>query len=373
MHRASYESSYLTLLTEEEILNPFMVLNDTFSSISSPTYLQDEVFEILMLVLRRNYWMIYESPLILYKKYKKIMRLFEAGSLINIIKPDLSQSEIFITPYNEIDVNKESKEMYKFIPDPLSNAYQTITRKYNSDSLYSLRSDLYDLLFQGLMPTCVKYQYEFEVYVLDAIENINDLISALYLIHHHEHKELFAKDMEKLIRERERFVDRDNLYDYDCDIYDLYHYSQKEDIIKAIDVSKHILNTSNFWKLHGNPANILYYYHDFVFILDSYWVHFQTILKSGMDIDTKWQYPKDKKSELNDRGYKWIKKPWKYLHNQFEKKSINEWRQNLELCLEDVLSNQRIGYEIQLEHNETLNFIKALLFLQELANYEPKI
>ncbi|PUV23688.1 hypothetical protein [Sphingobacterium athyrii] len=374
MHHVEYQGSYITLLTEKEILNPYSVLKKTFNEFSSPTHIQDELFEILTLAIRRNYWMTYDSPLVIYKKYKKLLRLFEAGWLIEKIRPDLSLSEKFSIPYTNIKIKTRERERIITNSDPISNAYQALVSIYSSDPLYSLRSDLFNLLFEGLMPTCVNYSCEFDDYMAKAVQQMNILISTLLIIDRHEQRNVLSpRDVEILTKERDKFIARDTLYDYDVDLYHVFRYSKKEDLITAILISKEILNTNNFWKLHGNPANILYYYHDLLFILDGYWGHYQNILEDGKDINTKWKYPKDKKQELYSMGYKWIKRPWKYLHDQFEKKSVQEWRSMLELCLEDVFSNRQIGYRVDRNNNEVLDFIRELLYLDELNAYEPKI
>ncbi|QIH36282.1 hypothetical protein [Sphingobacterium sp. DR205] len=374
MHHVEYQGSYITLLTEKEILNPYSVLKKTFNEFSSPTHIQDELFEILTLAIRRNYWMTYESPLVIYKKYKKLLRLFEAGWLIEKIRPDLSLSEKFSISYTNIKIKTRERERIITNSDPISNAYQALVSIYSSDPLYSLRSDLFNLLFEGLMPTCVNYSCEFDDYMAKAVQQMNILISTLHIIDRHEQRNVLSpRDVEILTKERDKFIARDTLYDYDVDLYHVFRYSKKEDLITAILISKEILNTNNFWKLHGNPANILYYYHDLLFILDGYWGHYQNILEDGKDINTKWKYPKDKKQELYSMGYKWIKRPWKYLHDQFEKKSVQEWRGMLELCLEDVFSNRQIGYRVDRNNNEVLDFIRELLYLDELNAYEPKI
>ena len=54
-------------------------------------------------------------------------------------------------------------------------------------------------------------------------------------------------------------------------------------------------------------------------------------------------------------------------------KSIHEWRNMLEVCLEDVLSNVEVGYKSHQNDSEILNFIEGLIFLQELSKYEPEI
>jgi hypothetical protein len=373
MQHVEYESSYIALLKEEEILNPFAVLKEIFQEYSSAAHVQNELYEIMTLAIRRNYWMIYESPLILYKKYKKLIRLFEAGWLIQKIRPDLELYKKLSLPYKDIKVNSSNTK--KLIQqDPTTETYQTLISVYNLEPLYSLRSDLYHLFFEGLIPTCVHYTYEFEGHMVIIVERMNDLISALHTIDHNENNKLLSpRDTDLLSKELYEFKSRDTLYDYDKDLYHLFRNSKKEELINAIGISKGILNVTNFWKLNGNPANILHYYHDFLFILDSYWLHYKFLIDEKVDVNIKWKYPKDKKEELLGVKYKWIKKPWKYLHEKFEMKSIHEWRNMLEVCLEDVLSNVKVGYKSHQNDSEILDFIEGLIFLQELSNYEPEI
>lgn len=103
MHHVEYENNYITLLTEQEILNPYLVLEKLFVDFSSAEALQDEIFEILTIAIRRNYWLTYDSPLVLYKKYKKLVRLFEAGWLISKIRPVSCELENILIPYEEIE------------------------------------------------------------------------------------------------------------------------------------------------------------------------------------------------------------------------------------------------------------------------------
>ncbi|HBW79172.1 MAG TPA: hypothetical protein DEF78_01230, partial [Sphingobacterium sp.] len=167
---------------------------------------QDELFEILTLAVRRNYWMTYDSPLIVYRKYKKLMRLFEAGWLIEKIRPNLDLFEKFSKPYKDIQVDKPKRERFKTNSDPINNCYQALVSVYSSDPVYSLRSDLFNLLFEGLMPTCGYYSYEFEGYMVKAVQQMNALISTLHTIDHHEQNNVLSpRDAEILTKERDEF------------------------------------------------------------------------------------------------------------------------------------------------------------------------
>lgn len=374
MHHVQYNGSCIALLTEKEITNPFLVLIDTFNESSSASEIQDELFEILTLSIRRNYWMTYKSPLVIYKKYKKLMRLFEAGWVIHKIRPDLTLAELMSIPYDQIEVNNEKQKSKELNKAPVINAYQILNDLFNSTSLNSFRCNLFHMLFEGLMPSCVSYNQEFESYWVTDFQQMTDVISSLHVINHHEKDfELSERDIEILNRMLEEYKERNSLYDYDSSIDDMHWHSKKEETVEAIPISKTILNTESFWKSHGNPANILHYYHDFLFVLDNYWGHYQLLINQEIDFNEKWKYPKTEKEELFKSRYEWIKRPWKFLHDQFEKKSISEWRIQLELCLEDVLSNNRISYRVDRQNDDVLDFVKGLLFWKELSKYEPNI
>lgn len=374
MHHVEYENNYITLLTEQEILNPYLVLENLFVDFSSAEALQDELFEILTIVVRRNYWLTYDSPLVLYKKYKKLVRLFEAGWLISKTRPVSCVHENLLIPYEEIEPVEPKRKKMKPTKDGVSESYRIVIFSYNSSSLDTLRSDLFYLLFEGLMPTCVKYSNEIDEYYFRMIQQMNDLISALHTVHYFEKDNLLSGTDKKVLKIMcDEFIARESFFDYNSDLQGGLSYMNKEEIKNTLTISRKILFTTNFWKLHGNPGNILYYYHDFLFILDSYWMHYLELCNEDTDFNTKWKYPEEKKNEIYNSGYEWIKRPWKLLHDNFEKRSIHEWRNLLDKCLEDVLSNRFVGYSADSHNEDIFRFINSLLVLESLQEYEPEI
>ncbi len=374
MHHVEYENNYITLLTKQEILNPYLVLENLFVDFSSAETLQDELFEILTIAIRRNYWLTYDSPLVLYKKYKKLVQLFEAGWLISKIRPSSSEHESLLIPYEDIEIVVPKRKKVKTTDDGVSEVYRTIVFSYSSSSLDTIRSDLFYLLFEGLMPTCVKYSNEIDPYYFRVTQQMNDLISALHAVYYYEKDNtLSVSDLRVLKNMHDEFMVRETFFDYHSDLQEGLSYTNKEEVKNTVAISRKILFKADFWKLHGNPGNILYYYHDFLFILDSYWVHYLELCNEETDFNTKWKYPKEKKHEIYNSGYEWIKRPWKLLHDKFEKRSIYEWRNLLEKCLEDVLSNRFIGYSTESHNEDILDFINSLLFLESLQEYEPEI
>lgn len=258
--------------------------------------------------------------------------------------------------------------------DGVSEAYRTMIFSYSYSSLDNIRSDLFNLLFEGLMPTCVKYSDEIDEYYFKMIQQMNDLITALHTVYYYEKDNtLSTTDMKVLKNMCDEFITRESFFDYNNDLQGGLSYKNKEEIKNTLTISRKILHTTNFWKLYGNPGNILYYYHDFLFILDSYWIHYLELRNEETDFNTKWKYPKEKKQELYNSGYEWIKRPWKLLHDKFEKRSIYEWRSLLDKCLEEVLSNRFIGYSTDSHNEDILSFINSLLVLESIQEYEPQI
>lgn len=377
MHHLEYGKSYVTLLTEEEILNPFIVLKEVFEESSSPKHLIDELFEIAIVALRADYWRTYTSPLVLYRKYKKIVRLIEAGWLISKIRPDYINQEAASLPIKQIAIDTRGRKVKNTPIDPLSSAHNVLIRSFQQkDKLYAYQGDLFDFLFEGLAPTCVTYDFGFEGYLIDQLHEMEALIGALHFLYNHENgKTLSPSDKELLTVEKERFTARGTLYEYEHahDMSFLKEYSTKEDLVKTLNLTKGILDETNFWKLHGNPGNMLYHFHDFLFVLEYYWIYLQRLVADGVDLNTKWEYPEKERSEIYQITRKWVKNPWKYLRRQFETKPLADWRALLECCLEDVLGNQRIEYGRTIQYNEVLDFVAVLLIFNEIMQYEPEI
>lgn len=375
MHHLEYGKNYVTLLTDEEILDPFIVLKEIFEELSSPKHLIDELFEIAIVTLRTEYWRTYDSPLLLYRKYKKIVRLFEAGWLISKIRPDYINQEAASLPYKQIPIETRGRKIKNAPIDPLSSAHNVLIRSFQQkDKLYAYRGDLFDFLFEGLAPTCVTYDFGFEGYLIDQLHEMDALIGALHYLYSQEKGNVLSSgDKELLTEERDLFLSRGSMFVYGHDISQLKEYSTKEDLVNTLSLIREILHETNFWKLHGNPGNVLYHFHDFLFVLEYYWAYLQQLIADGADLSKRWEYPQEERSEIYQITRKWVNKPWKYLRRQFEKKPLAEWRALLERCLEDVLSNQRIEYDIKIQYDDVLDFVTVLLVFNDIMQYEPEI
>src|SRR5690606_36225750 len=150
MHRVHYDSDYITLLSDSEILQPIKVLEQTFRRYRSPEHTSDQLYEILIASARGAHWKKYASPLILYKKYKQIVRLIEAAWLIDKNKenygfvPQEHRTEI---PQKESDKNDISAQTQ------FSRAILVIANLFRRHSMCYLKGALYDFFFLAMEPT----------------------------------------------------------------------------------------------------------------------------------------------------------------------------------------------------------------------------
>lgn len=363
MQNVLYKNSYITLLAEEEILNPYSVLEETFEMCSSAIPIQDELFELIMLSVRRNHSLVYESPLVPYRKYKKLVRLFEAGWLIHKIRPNSNVSEFFITPFEHIVSNGFESLEDNTRTSYAMNGYRTLINIFSTRCLTAIRIELYRVFFDGLDPDDVLSTYEENTEGL--LHQMYSLIEALYIVYLDEPNRLLSTlDFNILTREMDRFKERETLYDYDSEFYEIDDFSRKDRFISVLRLSRKVLNSDDFWRRYANPANMLYYFHDFLFIIDASWCYYRTFLTADGDVDLKWRYPESVYAELDKSKKSWIKRPLKHLQSQFEKKSIYDWRNQLERCLEDVLSNECSG-NAYAEYNDLFVFVEDLLVLSD--------
>lgn len=370
MYHQESEDSYIALLSGKEIMDPYAVVRESFKDSSSPVALQDELYELLTLTMRPNYWMSYPSPLVLYKKYKKIFRLFEAGWLIQMIRPEFDLSKKLSIPFKEIEVDQIKSQGFQASSDPLTNEYQSLVKFYSSYSISLLGRDITSLLYDGLMPSVTNCIYEVDGYFVEKVQAMCELIRVLHTIGRFEQNIVLSpRDIDVLTREKAKFFARNNLSDYEHGNNDIFKASDKEELTRALAIIREILSTENFWKLHGNPADILYYFIEYFYVIDYFWCHYQYIVKAGRDISTKWKYPKRVRRELHSQGHEWIDRPWEFLHDEFNKKSIHRWFHKTERLLMDVLSNRNFGTAD--EHSEVLSFLDELLLLADLLDYEP--
>lgn len=371
MHHVLYQNNYITLLRDDEILNPFQILTDAFEGAATAEETCDELFEIFTSSVRKNYWLRHKSPLIPYRKYKKLIRLIEAGWLIGKIRPTRDTNERFLVPLTETEIDQSGEACFAKEVELKADPYRTLIHVYHHFPLYAIRHAVHQYFFQGLNPSCWIDPFFIDSYQIALMRNIDALIHVLYSIYKTEKGVTLSREELKTLRKKRRsFRSRETRYDYHTEIDYFHDYSEPEELLNAIAITNQILSTDGFWKLHDNPGNMTYYFHDFLFLLDHYWVYYRSIRGSGIDIQSKWDYPK----ELNRDGSEdnlWMKRPWQYLENQFVKKSIHRWRHDLDNCLEDVLSNKGKGFDRVRRHNDVLGFVARLIELNALTKYQP--
>lgn len=85
MDHSAYGRNYIVHLDSGEILAPYTVLNELFGTDGLMDARQDDLFDLLTLGLRPGQWRRYGTPWAHYSSYISLMRLIEAGWLMDML------------------------------------------------------------------------------------------------------------------------------------------------------------------------------------------------------------------------------------------------------------------------------------------------
>ncbi|MGJ1430787.1 hypothetical protein ACR79M_04410 [Sphingobacterium spiritivorum] len=374
MRHYTYDINYTLLLTDEEIRNPFTVLDDVFGDTSSCFRMQEHLWDLVTVAMRPHYWARYDSPLKICNLYKSILRLIEAGWLISLVRPEQEIRASLSDKFMAKQTDPKRPVIKSLEQHALPNAYKIVLQSYREDKLFSVRIDLFEFLFEGLHPTCVEYSPSLNEYLVDRYHYLSRLIDALYIIHDQEkRRECSAEDL--LILEKYQQDDTAGIrqiHIYQHQLTDMFTYSEKEDLQHALSSSYKVLYHNDFWKYHHDPANVLHYFHDFIFIIDSAYVFLQHSISSNTDPELEWNIPAHILQEITLQTVKEGKKPLKYLSEMFGTRTRKEWREELMKWEEAVLSNKKVPYEQKSIYKEVQQFLAGLLEFITLLPYAPK-
>lgn len=332
MHHVHFERDYTTLLTKREILNPFLVLQEIYSDQESADSTRETLLEIVSTALCRDRWKRYAAPLILMNSYRKLVRLMEAGWLIQQVIPS---HDLFI-----------------------------------SSSVCAMRLRLYEFFFTGMDPSCTSYPYDLESNDMTFFEELDRFLISIHNVHVVLQSPELTKNAKIMLKEElAARKHMKTLYIYYSALESLFGFISKGDLIQSIERVPEILMTNDYWRSHEHPADLIYHFHNFLFLLESFW--------------NKWRKAKKKYPISNDR---WISsltegigiRPslidqtvahWKFLEECFKKRSLEAWREDLDTCQLQALSNiglDRTGLE---EYAEILDLIRRLIELAGIYEY----
>ncbi|MGJ1318925.1 hypothetical protein ACR776_10190 [Sphingobacterium spiritivorum] len=375
MRHLAYGINYTILLTDEEIRNPFIVLDDVFRSNSSCFQMQERLWDLVTVAMRPNYWMHYDSPLEICNLYTSIVRLVEAGWLISQIRPAKEQKATLSDKFMTREPHQKRTFIKPIEQHTVLNAYKVMLQSYKEDKFFSLRIDLFEFLFEGLHPTCVDYSPSLSEYLVDRYHCLSRLIDALYMIHDQEKRRESSEEdlliLEKYQKDHTSGIRQTDIYRHQ--LADMFTYSKKEDLRQALSSSYEVLYHKDFWKYHHDPANVLYYFHDFEFIMDRSYVFLKESLLKNTAPDQEWGIPDNILQEMESLHLKENKRPLKYLKEMFDIRTLKEWKSELANWQEAVLSNKKIPYDQKTTYKEVRQFLTGLIEFIELIPYEPEV
>lgn len=142
----------------------------------------DECWDLWTLAFKENHWMNHPSPKVLYEKCVKLLSLLDAGWLIAKIRPaGMKKGDVITKGFNP----KEERNIETDLGE-LSKAYKIIHNSYSQSTRFDLGFELYNVFYQGLMPTSINFEDILTETVYSSFKEIASLISALFIVYRSE-------------------------------------------------------------------------------------------------------------------------------------------------------------------------------------------
>ena len=370
MNHIKYGDDRISYLTKEEILNPFLILG-IFDGKASDDDVQEVCWTIFSSAMRPSYWMKFESPLYLYECFKQIIRLIEASYLIMQIRPNYVE-KVKHAASGLNSITQVDKEYSQSLIETRLEAYQLLTKVNSQNGFYCIKLDLYDVLFETLEPDCVDHYSSIHEFFYDTYQDINKIIRSLFVLSSSDTEKYLSVHDITILKEYEEFgIDMDSTrFGYSDTIYEILEGESAKELISIANQARTIIGENNYWRTHRNPANVLYYFHEFLFIIES----FHEFIKHTPGItelaEMRWHIPKERLETIHNLSLKQMKRPFKYVLKQFSEKPLSRWRSTLERWKQVALSNH-CAPEMLEEVTEIHEFIVRLIEIASVLEYQP--
>lgn len=373
MNNVSYETICFTQLSANDLKDPFLAIKEIFGEDVSAERLQDECWDLITNAFRPHYWMKGKAPLEFYKVYKKMVRLLEAGWLIYNIRPSYmikgGISESF--PHEN---NVFNASMFNNLED-LNTAYKMLIRLYNNNMLIFYRVDLFEILLEGLNLASEQRQYYIGEMVYERYKEINALIQILYtIVIEGKDNEVTKTDVVVLKGFENDFLKRDGCLIYDGDLNNVFdHFIKKADLKEVLKASENVLYQDNYWGWNSNPGKVIYYFQQYLFILENFWLYWDKVNADSEILNLVWDIPTTEAKELRAVSKEDITKPWKYINDKFTSVPLASWRNNLKEWEEAVLSNKEFKFSKSTDFKSLQTFLETLIELADLTDCFPEL
>lgn len=323
MHQVHFNKDYTTLLSHREILEPYIVLQEIFDGCLSPDPIRETFLEIVCTSLDRERWRKYPSPLVLMKSYRKLLRLLEAGWLIQFMDPIHTLLDYRIC---------------------------------------QVRKGLYDLSFTGLDPSITDYPFDLEIHDMSLFRQIDLILVSLHRTYLQSANLRISKisklSLHEISLKRKR---RKTLYVYYSSLHHVFDPSSKQVLLAGLDRIRHILRVEGYWKIHQHPADLVYQFHDYLFILESVWKKWNKDSKKFRGDGSKVLFPLSKKSLGDLEGSRSGPSEWYTIDTSFKARKIAQWRDDLDTCMLQVLSNVALDIESLDQTERVLGLIELMI------------
>lgn len=142
------------------------------------------------------------------------------------------------------------------------------------------------------------------------------------------------------------------------------------DLISIADQARILIGESNYWQTHQNPGNVVYYFHEFQFIIESFHEYIRYTPGISELAKMRWHISADRLETIHNLSEKQMKRPIKYVLKAFREKPLSKWRSILENWKLAVLSNHSDS-KILNEAREIHEFIVKLIEIATILEYQP--
>lgn len=370
----SQHSNCPSHLTNEEILNPFLVLEELFGTTNSLKALEAESWQLMDVVFHQDYCLYHDEPLSLYYTYKKLLKLLEALCLITDLRPIESNTikgtkkatfdktiRYTLRKGNFLSASKEPEHSYEICQCIIED------RSYGE-----WKAELELWLYGGLDPSggriCKAELANYaELYLfMEAAFNI-------YLYSSHE----LSMDEQKTLNNYVKFsinTDRPTKLDaqdinepFEIISCSLNSYSNVMELHQDFSICHDLLVKRNHWKEHFDYGNLLLIFNDIERIIDAIWL----IYKKDNPKEEVHQHADRIRHQLSDKVCSAIHHlteaeinfPYLAIIDFFRFKPLNQWKLYLDQWLQYSLSNQSFPSF----YNESKGAFKQVLKLLEVT------
>ncbi len=348
-----------TTLTEEEIENPFLVLNP-LCGLDGFLKTHDDLWLLITNLFKEYHWMEQEAPLITYSSYNNLIRLLDAAWLLYKIRPDCQIKGNVNSPSFKGLYKKANEDENVFKNETISNSsYVSLHEFFGASFLWGIKNSLYLWCKYGLTPTDGSNDSD-EVRnenIINIYRNLDYLIKSLHHICKEEKKQdLLPAEKEKLNRYKIYAITKDHpttIFDEVMDdpsfsFYMFFKNLNYDAVHQSVNKWHTMLIYNNYWETHSDPGNILSLRLSIEQLIDGAWIIAQNAPEYECELLDKKDKDEAKEAKFDRKNFPHLTDdefaaPVLAFENFFRFKPLHWWKQHLEQWTRLTLSNVEDG------------------------------